>query len=111
MSLSDLKPNPPRWALAAGLPRPRKYESFRHYVGRLGLDADLLLEGLDDRTAVLANIRLASRLQIELPHEFDLHVQELASKWDTPFRRKQVEAEARRAFGDKYRQPSVREDG
>lgn len=76
MSLQDLPPDPPAWALSAGLPAPRGGENFVVYVERLGLEPDDLLDGLDDRTAPLANIRLASRLLEAMPGAFNRYFRE-----------------------------------
>lgn len=74
-SMSWLRPTPPEWALAAGLPSPEDGEGFIEYVTRLGLGAEVLTHDLDERTAELANIRLASLLQKEMPADFRLYVQ------------------------------------
>jgi hypothetical protein len=70
-----LSPEPPQWALDAGLPPPVGGESFCAYVERLGLDCDSLLVELTSRTLPLANSRLAALLTRELPEAFWAHVE------------------------------------
>ena len=72
--MSELLPEPPQWALDAGIPYPLVGEGFTAYVTRLGLDSEALLEELNERTMCLANLRLATALQRSLPHYFDQHV-------------------------------------
>ena len=67
-------PRPPPWALAAGLPSPNPGETFCQYVERLGLDCAELLEGLNERTAVLANPRLASRIAHDMPEAYSRYL-------------------------------------
>ncbi len=64
------QPSPvlPSWA--KGAPQPDPGETFEEYCRRFGIgegEIDRLLEGLDERTAVLANMRLASYLIRHLP--------------------------------------------
>lgn len=61
------KPRLPQWAIWAGCPLPKQGETFRQYVTTLGLDPEELLEGLEPRTAVNANLRLASALMDAYP--------------------------------------------
>lgn len=63
-------PEPPVWAVDAGLPEPRVRESFVAYVTRLGLDPAPLLADLTAQTACFANIRLASALTRSMPRQF-----------------------------------------
>jgi hypothetical protein len=63
-------PELPQWAAEAGCPAPKRGESFRSYVERLGLDFDDLVFGLDARTAELANLRLSSELHRRNPDSF-----------------------------------------
>lgn len=81
MDENGLRPLPPEWALQAGLPNPVDGEGFSEYVSRLGLNPKSLLEDLNERTLCLANGRLATTLQREMPAAFDRYVDELASKW------------------------------
>jgi hypothetical protein len=67
-------PTPPSWAVAAGLPAPTRGETFRDYVTRLGLSPSELLEGLTTRTAVVANIRLASKVADTMPEAWQKHL-------------------------------------
>ena len=46
-----LRPQPPVWALEAGLPAPREDENFVRYVTRLGLDSSYFFEDLTAQTA------------------------------------------------------------
>jgi len=71
-----VKPSPPQWALDAGLPAPKARESFEKYCLRLGFsqdDIDELLTGLNDRTYVLANSRLAAYLVRRLPEHWEAY--------------------------------------
>lgn len=63
-------PEIPGWAAADGCPQPKAGESFRSYVKRLGLDFDDLTIDLDEHTASLANLRLASELRKRNPQSF-----------------------------------------
>ena len=67
-------PRVPAWALATGCPAPYEGETFSEYVGRLGLDPEELLLGLNERTYVLANQRLASALIRRSPDSFAAYV-------------------------------------
>ena len=73
-----LAPQPPQWALAAGLPEPEDGEGFARYVTRLGLDADWFFEDLTEQTAELAHLRLGSYLlAVHMPEVFQEHVHTL----------------------------------
>jgi hypothetical protein len=100
-----LRPEPPEWALAAGLPRPNG-EGFTDYVSALGLDPRSLLDGLTEQTICIANLRLATTLQRAMPHVFDLYVDKLAEKHIEPERRKALADFAYSAFGSSYRRPA-----
>jgi len=71
------QPEAPSWAIEAGIPLPGEREGFRDYVLRLGIDPTPMLDGLTERTAVLANIRLSSRLADEMPDVWNAHLR----KW------------------------------
>jgi len=73
-------PEPPLWALEAGLPEPLDGESFCAYVCRLGLDPEPLLVELTPRTATIANIRLSSTLMDEMPEAFGAYVGEWSAR-------------------------------
>ena len=105
MNENDLRPEPPEWALDAGLPKPEKGEGFFEYVTRLGLDPGPLLIDLNDRTMCMANLRLAHALKCAMPHVWDLHVDKVASWHIPPERRDQIEKDAKLLFGDRFRRP------
>lgn len=69
-----IPPKLPAWAVWAGFPEPGPDEGFCVYVERLGLDPEPLLEGLNERTYILANIRLASALMHADPVGFELYI-------------------------------------
>jgi len=69
----ELRPNPPQWALDAGLPAPRDGETYCAYVERLGLDCDELMVELTERTLPLANSRLAAAIARACPDTFDAY--------------------------------------
>jgi len=75
-----LTPRPSQWALDAGLPGPAEDEGFCEYVTRLGLDCAELLHGLDRRTVSLANVRLSTKLQRDMPLDFTRHIHALVDK-------------------------------
>lgn len=64
-------PEIPVWAREAGCPPPRKGETFRSYVKRLGLDFEELILELNGSTAEIANLRLAAALRSAHPQAFD----------------------------------------
>jgi hypothetical protein len=105
MSLSDLRPDPPAWALEAGLPEPEENESFVAYTRRLGLDVEKLLADLTDQTAPLANVRLGSRLMRLIPDAYERHLAQLVAKHgvSSPERKRRTENLARSLFGKDYR--------
>lgn len=98
-----LRPEPPRWALEAGLPEPKKEEGFAEYVTRLGLDAEELLVELTAQTAPLANGRLATTLARAMPGARDRYIEHLVSIHIDPLRRLYLEDVARSAFGVSFR--------
>jgi hypothetical protein len=85
-----LSPAPPAWALAAGLPEPEDGEGFDRYVTRLGLDCAYFFEDLTERTAELANLRLASYLIDVMPGSFRAHVRALSLAHLDDGRRKEL---------------------
>lgn len=95
-----LRPEPPQWALAAGLPEPKKKEGFTEYVTRLGLDAEELLIDLTEQTSPLANGRLAATIRKTMPDAYDRF---LGSLYIPLERRKELENIARNIFGDSFR--------
>lgn len=104
MNENGLRPEPPEWAIAAGLPEPSEGEGFSEYATRLGLDPDPLLADLEERTLCLANGRLATSLQRAMPHVFDLHVDSL-SREVLGDDRSHIERNARILWGDRFRRP------
>lgn len=100
-----LTPRPPQWALDAGLPQPLEDESFCEYVARMGLDCQELLVGLSYCTMPLANYRLATRLQRDMPVEFDRYVAELVREHVSSDRQQELITVARRIWGDRFRRP------
>jgi hypothetical protein len=100
MSLAALRAEAPQWALSAGLPAPYEDELFMDYVPRIGLDLYSLFEDLNDQTAPLANIRLASVIQDAMPDEWDAYVATLV---DDPDRKKYLQDTAFDLFGSNYR--------
>ena len=91
MSDFGLQAAPPAWALAAGLPEPFTEETFEEYVTRLGLDCAYFFEDLTERTAELANLRLASYLIDACPGPFRAHVRALKLAHLDANRRKELE--------------------
>jgi hypothetical protein len=108
MSLSDLRPEPPAWALEAGLPEPLEDEMFVPYVRRLGLSTRSLFDGLDDQTADLANIRLATRLHRAMPDAYDRYIDALSRRVLSKEDRKRIENNARLLFPSNFRRPVIR---
>lgn len=102
-----LLPDPPSWALDAGLPAPHEDETFIPYVKRLGLQPRPLLVELTRQTIMLANSRLATTLSRTMRPAFDRHVARLVEIHVTPARRRELEYVARASFGDRFRR-SVR---
>lgn len=78
------KPEPPAWALEAGLPAPLMGEGFQEYVSRIGLDFQDMTIDLDERTAEFANLRLASALQVACPASFKKHLKDRTGKARDP---------------------------
>lgn len=94
----DLHAEPPQWAIDAGLPGPKRAEDFESYVARLGLDAGELLEELTERSAPVANVRLATSLANHLPDSYSQHVEALCARHFSPEQR-----EAQRRLGRNLR--------
>lgn len=69
------RPRVPEWARWAGLPCPLQGEGFEEYVLRLGLDPVMLLDGLTENTAYIANRRLATELMRRMPKSYEAYVQ------------------------------------
>ena len=75
------KPHCPVWAYNEGLAEPEYGETFRHYVTRIGFDADLLLADLTRRTECVANVRLAHAIADRQPMWWQRHVEEFVSRF------------------------------
>jgi hypothetical protein len=90
-----MKPEPPAWALDAGLPAPTPGEDFNAYCQRLGIDPAPLVDGLDARTECIANLRLADRLQRDLPRAWQAHIDARVAEHIKPERRRKLQAWAR----------------
>lgn len=68
---------PPRWALAAGLPKPETGEDYYTYWERVGVPADVVarsIMGLTDKVLDIANERMSSYLASVCPLTFDRYV-------------------------------------
>ena len=73
----NLSPNPPQWALDAGLPHPTVGEALGDYCIRIGVPYYKLIEGLDDpRMAGNVHIRLVNLIAEACPDAWRAHVQE-----------------------------------
>jgi hypothetical protein len=72
----NLKPEPPQWALDAGLPAPVNGEVLGEYVERIGLPYWRLVYGLTPRTAVNAHIRLVNMIADSCPDVWRRHLHE-----------------------------------
>jgi len=72
--LWNIKPQPPQWAMDAGVPPPRALEGIGAYCERLGLPYTKLVEGLGEITAVNVHIRFANMLADENPGVWRQHV-------------------------------------
>jgi hypothetical protein len=88
---NSLRPQPPAWALEAGLPAPQEDENFVRYVTRLGLDSSYFFEELTAQTVELANLRLGSYLIDAMPEVFHAHVRALKLAHLDEGRRKELE--------------------
>jgi len=61
----------PRWALETlSAPAPGPSETFTAYCDRIGAPTDELLGDLNEQTADLANVRLATWIQRQHPEKF-----------------------------------------
>ena len=103
----DLRPEPPSWALKAGLPSPHEGETFIPYVQRLGLQPEPLLVELTERTIVLANLRLAHTLKYAMRPAYDRHVDRIAEVHITPQRQEEIRRIAFNIFGESFRRSPV----
>ena len=73
----NLEPNPPQWALDAGLPYPYLGEVLGDYCARIGVGYYTLVDGLTDpRAAANVHIRLANRIAEVCPDAWRAHVTE-----------------------------------
>lgn len=95
-----MRPEPPQWALDAGLPEPTCKEGFSEYVSRLGLEPDELLTELTEQTSPLANLRLAHTIRMVMPGAWDRFVDSLNIPLE---RRLELENIARNVFGESFR--------
>ena len=78
--LPDVKPNPPQWALQAGLPGPTETETLHDYCRRLGIDYLKLTAGLEPRTITNVHIRLVNVLAERCPDVWHKHLDEFVGK-------------------------------
>lgn len=70
MSPVQPEPHPPWWAVIDGMPEPRPGEPFVAYWTRIGFDQAEVrasLDGLTDRTADVANLRMARLVGERVP--------------------------------------------
>lgn len=72
----NLEPQPPQWALDAGLPYPEIGEPLGEYCHRIGVPYWKLVEGLDARATVNVHIRLVNMIAEACPDAWRAHVQE-----------------------------------
>jgi hypothetical protein len=86
----NARPEPPLWAVYAGLPEPHDDEGYVEYLNRIGLDPVELLVDLTDTTACLANIRLESKLMRSMPKAYKEYVDAWVQVRLGPERRKHV---------------------
>lgn len=78
-------PRIPEWARWAGLPCPQEGEGFSPYVTRLGLNPEVMLNGLNGNSAHIANRRLATELMRELPEKYEEYIrQKRRAQWPPP---------------------------
>jgi hypothetical protein len=87
-----MKPEPPAWALEAGLPAPTADEDFDAYCIRLGFDPESFHADLTERTMVIANRRLAHRLRLDMPRAWQAHIDAVVAAHLTPERRRELQA-------------------
>lgn len=76
-------PQPPLWALEAGLPRPEDREEFDDYWLRVGFTSEELDEIHDglERVPELAHVRVATLLQQRCPETFRHYVDRRMFAW------------------------------
>lgn len=98
-----LLPEPPSWALEAGLPAPHKGETFIPYVERLGLQPEPLLVELTEQTIVCANSRLKAKLASTMRPVFNRHIDTLVEKHILPERQREISNMAFNLFGNRCR--------
>ena len=73
----NLEPQPPQWALDAGLPYPEINEPLGAYCQRIGINYYELVNGLDDpRAGVNVHIRLVNMVADACPDAWRAHVAE-----------------------------------
>jgi hypothetical protein len=78
----NLEPQPPQWALDAGLPYPEKDEVLGDYCGRIGISYWKLVEGIYDRRASAnVHIRLANMIADACPDAWRAHVEEFVKAY------------------------------
>jgi hypothetical protein len=78
----NLEPQPPQWALDAGLPYPERGEVLGDYCGRIGVSYWKLVEGLDDpRAGVNVHIRLVNMIADACPDAWWAHVEEFVTAY------------------------------
>lgn len=78
----NLEPQPPQWALDAGLPYPALSEPLGEYVARIGLSYWELIEGLyDPRASANVHIRLANMIADACPDAWRAHVSEFVKAY------------------------------
>lgn len=73
----NLEPQPPQWALDAGLPYPEINEPLGEYCERIGISYWKLIEGLyHPRAAANVHIRMANMIADACPDAWRAHVDE-----------------------------------
>jgi hypothetical protein len=70
-----IEPQPPQWALDAGLPAPDPGEGIGDYCVRLGLPFNELVSGLSCRADVNIHIRFTNMIADRCPDVWRQHVQ------------------------------------
>lgn len=91
-----IAPQPPQWALDAGAAEPLDGETFSAYCERIMVPPEVaagFFDGLTERTAPLANARLAAYLMEMWPEAFRAGVAALAEKAAEQARAAAVRAE------------------
>ena len=71
-----IKPQPPQWALDAGLPPPEPREGIGDYCNRLGIPYQQLVGDLSVRAAVNVHIRFANMIADRCPDIWRRHVEQ-----------------------------------